>query len=161
MCPSQTNPFAQLKLFNVTPLPAPTPNSFIQLVNAPNPLPKLTPPTQPSKHRKEGSNYLTKLKELNNSVSDWITQHVKKNPHIDLTPVFEDYQKYMIEIERENGDKENEDDNNNSNSNNSSTDEEERSNGEDMNEDVTPGAISVIPIKGMICNTVIREYFVL
>lgn len=109
---ASTNPFSQLKLFNVPNLPPPAPNAFIQLVpgtrppTQPNPLHKLTPPSQPSKGKKESSKYLNKLKDLNMSVSDWIAQHVKKNPHIDLTPVFEDYKKYMSELE-ENEDKEN------------------------------------------------------
>ena len=44
---------------------------------------------------------MNKLKDLNVSVAEWISQHVKKNPHIDLTPVFEDYKKYLNELAEE------------------------------------------------------------
>ena len=64
-------------------------------------LPKLTPPSQPPSmtNGAQDSKYLTKLRSLNVSVSEWITQHVQKNPCIDLTPIFKDYSKYMKEIE--------------------------------------------------------------
>lgn len=45
--------------------------------------------------------YYSKLKSLNQSVSDWIKQHVDKNPLCILTPIFNDYEKYLKEIEKE------------------------------------------------------------
>lgn len=59
---------------------------------------KIAPPlTSPTSHT--SSKYVRKLCALNESVSKWISDHVAKNPCIDLTPIFEDYQKYLKEIE--------------------------------------------------------------
>ena len=46
------------------------------------------------------SDYLSNLKALNNSVLEWITQHVKKNPYCILTPIFKDYEKHLGELEK-------------------------------------------------------------
>lgn len=46
------------------------------------------------------SDYLSNLKALNNSVLEWITQHVRKNPYCILTPIFKDYEKHLSELER-------------------------------------------------------------
>lgn len=43
--------------------------------------------------------YFEQLASLNHSVLSWIKQHVDKNPCIDLTPVFNDYQKHLKELE--------------------------------------------------------------
>lgn len=79
-------------------------------------LSKLTPTPPPSKTESpksekseadtkfgfEKSNiYYTKLKGLNQSVSDWIKTHVDKNPLCILTPIFKDYEKYLKEIQEE------------------------------------------------------------
>ncbi|XP_003383249.1 PREDICTED: nuclear pore complex protein Nup50-like [Amphimedon queenslandica] len=56
----------------------------------------MTPP-QTDTHSK----YIKKLCALNESVSQWISDHVKKNPCIDLTPIFEDYKKYLKELDAE------------------------------------------------------------
>lgn len=45
--------------------------------------------------------YYTKLKGLNESVSDWIKSHVEKTPLCILTPIFNDYEKYLKEIMQE------------------------------------------------------------
>ncbi|XP_063530523.1 nuclear pore complex protein Nup50 isoform X2 [Cydia strobilella] len=45
--------------------------------------------------------YYTKLKGLNESVSDWIKQHVEKTPLCILSPIFKDYEKHLKEIQAE------------------------------------------------------------
>ena len=45
--------------------------------------------------------YLTNLKALNQSVTQWISQHVEKNPYCLLTPIFKDYEKHLAELEKE------------------------------------------------------------
>ena len=47
----------------------------------------------------EDSQYLQSLKSLNESVLNWIKQHVEKNAYISLTPIFKDYEAYMEKIE--------------------------------------------------------------
>ena len=44
--------------------------------------------------------YLHQLECLNNSVSDWITQHVRHNPLVDLTPIFRDYEMYLAALDK-------------------------------------------------------------
>uniref|UniRef100_H2Z2N7 RanBD1 domain-containing protein n=1 Tax=Ciona savignyi TaxID=51511 RepID=H2Z2N7_CIOSA len=39
------------------------------------------------------------LSALNKSVTQWIVDHVEKNPVCDLTPIFKDYQKHLSDIE--------------------------------------------------------------
>ncbi|KZS11118.1 Nuclear pore complex protein Nup50 [Daphnia magna] len=43
--------------------------------------------------------YLTSLKVLNETVTSWITDHVKKNPCCVLTPIFQDYEKHLRDLE--------------------------------------------------------------
>lgn len=51
-------------------------------------------------HASKGSSeYLEQLKSLNRSVSQWISQHVQKNPHVDLTPIFKDYAQHLKNID--------------------------------------------------------------
>lgn len=52
--------------------------------------------------------YFSKLKGLNESVSDWINKHVAQTPFCILSPIFKDYEKYFKEIteEYESADKE-------------------------------------------------------
>ncbi|CAH1635289.1 unnamed protein product [Spodoptera littoralis] len=45
--------------------------------------------------------YYSKLKGLNESVSEWINKHVVQTPLCILTPIFKDYEKYLKEIEDE------------------------------------------------------------
>ncbi|KAJ8727088.1 hypothetical protein PYW08_015485 [Mythimna loreyi] len=47
--------------------------------------------------------YYSKLKGLNESVSDWIKKHVEQTPLCILTPIFKDYEKYLKEIQEEYG----------------------------------------------------------
>lgn len=49
--------------------------------------------------------YYSRLKGLNESVSKWIAKKVEENPLISLQPIFKDYDKYLAEIEPDNGDK--------------------------------------------------------
>ena len=46
-----------------------------------------------------GSEYLKQLQALNVGVSKWISSHVEKNPHVDLTPIFRDYEKHLKAID--------------------------------------------------------------
>jgi nuclear pore complex protein Nup50 len=48
--------------------------------------------------------YLQQLKNLNESVTQWIKTHVEKNPYCILTPIFKDYEKYVAVIEQNNPD---------------------------------------------------------
>ncbi|KAF5282206.1 hypothetical protein FQR65_LT02903 [Abscondita terminalis] len=43
--------------------------------------------------------YYAKIKGLNQSVSKWIQTHVDKNPFLNLSPIFRDYEKYLEDIE--------------------------------------------------------------
>lgn len=45
------------------------------------------------------SAYLQQLKELNHSVSEWIAKHIKENAFVDLTPIFQDYQTHLSNID--------------------------------------------------------------
>ena len=45
------------------------------------------------------SEYLKQLQALNVGVSKWISSHVEKNPHVDLTPIFKDYEKHLKAID--------------------------------------------------------------
>lgn len=45
--------------------------------------------------------YYAHLKALNESVSNWIKQHVEKTPACILTPIFNDYDRYLKEIQEE------------------------------------------------------------
>ncbi|CAG9854214.1 unnamed protein product [Phyllotreta striolata] len=49
----------------------------------------------------KSSDYYSKLKGLNQSVSNWIKKHVDANPLISLQPIFKDYEKYFNELENE------------------------------------------------------------
>ena len=44
--------------------------------------------------------YLHQLECLNTSVAEWITQHVQRNPLIDLTPIFRDYEAYLNTLDQ-------------------------------------------------------------
>ncbi|KAM3968129.1 nuclear pore complex protein Nup50 [Aphomia sociella] len=45
--------------------------------------------------------YYSKLKGLNESVSEWIRKHVDETPLCILTPIFKDYEKYLKDIQDE------------------------------------------------------------
>ncbi|XP_040593061.1 nuclear pore complex protein Nup50-like [Mesocricetus auratus] len=45
--------------------------------------------------------YHRQLTGLNCSVRDWIVKHVNANPFCDLTPVFKQYEKYLVAIEKQ------------------------------------------------------------
>ncbi|KAK6632526.1 hypothetical protein RUM43_013294 [Polyplax serrata] len=44
------------------------------------------------------------LRDLNLSCSNWIADHLKKNPYCILTPIFRDYEKHLGELNIDNGD---------------------------------------------------------
>ncbi|NXT62719.1 NUP50 protein, partial [Chaetops frenatus] len=47
--------------------------------------------------------YHKQLAALNCSVRDWIVKHVNTNPLCDLTPIFRDYEQYLVSIEQQHG----------------------------------------------------------
>jgi len=51
----------------------------------------------PQTKSKKGE-YLANLKALNTQVTNWIKSHVDENPLVDLTPVFNDYDKHINEL---------------------------------------------------------------
>ena len=51
------------------------------------------------KSNAEENMYLQELSALNICVLEWIKQHVEENPCIDLTPVFNDYEKHLKDLE--------------------------------------------------------------
>ncbi|CAG5056060.1 unnamed protein product [Parnassius apollo] len=59
--------------------------------------------------------YYSKLKGLNESVSEWIKKHVDETPLCILTPIFKDYEKYLKEIQDEYNNKKEEEKNSNNN----------------------------------------------
>ncbi|XP_017891421.1 nuclear pore complex protein Nup50 [Ceratina calcarata] len=52
---------------------------------------------------KKSTDYFAKLKGLNESVAQWIKTHVDSNPFCILTPIFQDYERYLKEIESKHG----------------------------------------------------------
>ncbi|XP_069156698.1 nuclear pore complex protein Nup50 isoform X2 [Procambarus clarkii] len=44
--------------------------------------------------------FLAHLKALNEGVLLWVKQHLDKNPHVNLSPVFDDYKKHFEELSR-------------------------------------------------------------
>ena len=44
--------------------------------------------------------YLHQLECLNTSVAEWITQHVQRNPLVDLTPIFRDYEAHLSSLDQ-------------------------------------------------------------
>ncbi|KAJ8927113.1 hypothetical protein NQ314_020386 [Rhamnusium bicolor] len=67
------------------------------------------PTNIPKVTNKKSNDYFSKLKGLNESVSNWIKKHVDKNPLINLQPIFKDYEKYFKDLEKEEGSKSNTD----------------------------------------------------
>lgn len=56
-----------------------------------------TPSTNDSETNEK--EYLASLKVLNETVTSWIADHVKKNPCCVLTPIFQDYEKHLKDLE--------------------------------------------------------------
>lgn len=52
------------------------------------------------KSSEKSSTYYAKLKGLNQSVSAWISKHVTENAVCKLTPIFDDYARFLKEIEK-------------------------------------------------------------
>lgn len=59
------------------------------------------PNNNPSNADEQSNDYYSKLKGLNQSVSNWIKKHVDTNPFINLQPIFKDYETYFNELEKE------------------------------------------------------------
>jgi nuclear pore complex protein Nup50 len=85
--------------------PAPSPFSFLSSSNgiSKSPLSNLSNEklTTSSKDTECNVDYLSRLKGLNESVLDWLKMHISKNPCCILTPVFNDYNKYLEVIRKE------------------------------------------------------------
>lgn len=69
-------------------------------------LPTVTPKAEEAERKEEKNdekkmNYYSKLKGLNESVSDWIKKHVEATPLCILSPIFKDYETYLKEIQEE------------------------------------------------------------
>jgi len=43
---------------------------------------------------------MQQLKRLNESVTQWIKDHVDRNAYCILTPIFRDYERYLAELEK-------------------------------------------------------------
>ncbi|VDK36259.1 unnamed protein product [Taenia asiatica] len=52
-----------------------------------------------SKSEPKNDAYLSKLAVLNKEISAWISKHVEEDPYCILTPIFNDYAKYLTSIE--------------------------------------------------------------
>lgn len=89
-----------------------TPSKSIFGLNTATSTPLKTPTISPSPKAEESEkkeektdekkmNYYTKLKGLNESVSDWIKKHVEETPLCILSPIFKDYEKHLKEIQEE------------------------------------------------------------
>lgn len=46
------------------------------------------------------SAYMTQLKRLNYEVCEWVKKHINENPYVDLSPVFKDYDKHLLNLEK-------------------------------------------------------------
>ncbi|KAJ8919290.1 hypothetical protein NQ315_003874 [Exocentrus adspersus] len=81
----------------------------VVVVNNKPPFTGLEPSNPVSRETKGKSNdYYSKLKGLNESVSNWIKKHVDSNPLINLQPIFKDYERYFNDLEKERDNAENE-----------------------------------------------------
>lgn len=58
-----------------------------------------TSKTEKKNDESKNTEYYASLKGLNESVANWIKTHVDENPFCILTPIFKDYEKYLLEIE--------------------------------------------------------------
>lgn len=57
------------------------------------------PPKANSDSGKKGNKvFLSHLKALNEGVVKWVKQHLDTNPHVNLSPVFDDYKKHFDEL---------------------------------------------------------------
>ncbi|XP_061705717.1 nuclear pore complex protein Nup50 isoform X1 [Cydia pomonella] len=101
------NTEAKKSLFSTAPISSPF---KVQTVSSPNtitPNSSITSKTEnkstedKSEESDKKMRYYTKLKGLNESVSDWIKQHVEKTPLCILSPIFKDYEKHLKEIQAE------------------------------------------------------------
>lgn len=95
---STSNPFSGFGGFKATtgisastPITNLSPFSFLEKIPSANGITEEKSDTQ--------IEYLSKVKALNNAVAEWIKFHVDENPLIVLTPIFEDYEKYLKEFE--------------------------------------------------------------
>lgn len=53
-----------------------------------------------SKSSSSSKLFLANLKALNEGVLQWVKQHLDKNPHVNLAPVFDDYKKHFEELKK-------------------------------------------------------------
>lgn len=98
------NPFSGFGGFKAgagfsTSSPAPNVSPFGFLSKIPSAV--AAPKTNGTSEQKPSSQieYLSKVKALNVAVADWIKSHVDENPLCILTPIFDDYKRYLKEFE--------------------------------------------------------------
>lgn len=101
-----TNPFSNFGGFKTnTGLTASTPmvtnqTPFSFLAKIPSGVaPKTNGSVEKSSTPSSSNEYLSKVKALNIAVADWIKSHIDENPLCILTPIFDDYRKYLKEFE--------------------------------------------------------------
>lgn len=84
-----------------TPATNSSPFGFLSKIPSAVAPPKTNGTSSGEKEQKPSSQieYFSKVKALNIAVADWIKSHVDDNPLCNLTPVFEDYKKYLQEFE--------------------------------------------------------------
>ena len=63
----------------------------------------MAPKASNGKSASSSQMYLANLKSLNTSVLSWIEKHVRENPYVDLSPVFNDYGKHLKDLEQKYG----------------------------------------------------------
>jgi len=100
------NPFTNFGGFKAnTGLTASTPMAtnqtpFSFLAKIPSAVaPKTNGSVEKSSTPSTSNEYLSKVKALNIAVAEWIKSHVDENPLCILTPIFDDYRKYLKEFE--------------------------------------------------------------
>ncbi|XP_076806606.1 nuclear pore complex protein Nup50-like [Clavelina lepadiformis] len=64
---------------------------------------KTPAPAKDETDEKKSLEYDRHLAALNRSVSQWITDHVERNPLCDLSPIFRDYQKHLEDLDEKFG----------------------------------------------------------
>ena len=67
------------------------------------PLTSVATSTPPTRSAPPNDEYLKQLCSLNTSVTQWISEHVDKNPYVDLTPIFKDYETHLSNIDKKVG----------------------------------------------------------
>ena len=89
------------KFFQFTAAPFQPISSKLASLSAP--LTSVATSTPPTRSAPPNDEYLKQLCSLNTSVTQWISEHVDKNPYVDLTPIFKDYETHLSNIDKKVG----------------------------------------------------------